>query len=286
MGVDINSLNLLSYAAKKRSLGDVASIGRARIFLTLRELADALGFPAERNYGAYCEKLLLEHFGARTVHSFDNSEYEGATHIFDFNAPITIERTYDTVIDFGTLEHIYNVPQALKTISMLAVEGGQILHVLSANNQCGHGFWQFSPELFFSLYSQTNGYVDTEVFLAEYLDPKHWYRVHQPDPGYRVEITSRWHYPVFILVRTVRGSAFSHHNVQQSDYVDAWQAKAPGAPHDQRVAEPGLVGTLKNIIKRNPEFSNRVRRLLNPHPLSNRNPHVTKIEIAALLSDE
>jgi hypothetical protein len=27
--------------------------------------------------------------------------------------------------------------------------GGEIIHVLPANNLCCHGFWQFWPELFF-----------------------------------------------------------------------------------------------------------------------------------------
>ena len=35
--------------------------------------------------------------------------------------------------------------------------GGMIIHALPANNFCGHGFWQFSPELFYELYSPENG---------------------------------------------------------------------------------------------------------------------------------
>jgi hypothetical protein len=31
--------------------------------------------------------------------------------------------------------------------------------VTPANNQMGHGFYQFSPELFFRVFSQENGYL-------------------------------------------------------------------------------------------------------------------------------
>src|SRR6516162_6511281 len=45
----------------------------------------------------------------------------------------------------------------------------------SGRNYCGHGFWQFSPELFFSLYSEKNGYSDTRIFLVSLDDWDTWY---------------------------------------------------------------------------------------------------------------
>jgi hypothetical protein len=80
--------------------------------------------------------------------------HEKATHVVDMNKPLAIEERYDTVIDAGTIEHIYNAPQALANVSAMCAHQGQILHIGPANIFCGHGFWQFSPELFFSLYSE------------------------------------------------------------------------------------------------------------------------------------
>jgi len=50
---------------------------------------------------------------------------------------------YDTLVNFGSLEHVYNAPQALLNVSELCRNGGQILHLLPGNNFCGHGFWRF-----------------------------------------------------------------------------------------------------------------------------------------------
>jgi len=96
--------------------------------------------------------LLRQEFGASTVVSIDYSDYEGANIIHDMNYPISQETysKFDTVIDAGSLEHVYNAPQALKNCSLICNKsGGQIVHILPSNNYCSHGFWQFSPELFF-----------------------------------------------------------------------------------------------------------------------------------------
>lgn len=179
----------------------------------------------------FCEDLLMEYFGATSVDSIDNSNYEKATIIHDMNAalPEHLHGKFDTVIDGGCLEHIYNIPQALKNCSQLVRRGGQIIHILPANNFCGHGFWQVSPELFFSLYSAKNGYSETEVFLADLADEERWFRVKRPENGLRVDVTNST--PVYVLARTVLDrSDFSHADVQQSDYRYEWENGPPPPP--------------------------------------------------------
>ena len=160
------------------------------------------------------------------MESLDNSSYENADHIHDMNSPIPEELCgkFDTIIDGGCLEHIFNVAQAFDNCSRLCRPGGQIIHILPANNFCGHGFWQFSPELFFSLYSEENGYRDTEVYLADLADRDAWYRVHAPTDGERVNVLSSRE--LYVMVRTVlAGEQFSHRQVQQSDYVYTWESE-------------------------------------------------------------
>lgn len=172
----------------------------------------------------FCEPLLQKYFGATSVVSIDYSDYENATLIHDLNReiPESFQGKFDTVLDAGTLEHIYQVPQALRNMSLLLKPGGQILHVLPANNFCGHGFWQFSPELFLSLYSEANGYAETEVFLADLGDIGGVYQVRQPSQGRRVNILSCRE--LYVLVRTVlRKNNFTHQHVQQSDYLHLWE---------------------------------------------------------------
>jgi hypothetical protein len=220
MGIDFHGLKFLRYAHSKKPFGSVVTIGRQGLHLPPWRVRDILELKALPDFGAYGERLIMECFGATSVDSYDNSDYESATHVWDMNRPLAPEKKYDTVIDLGCLEHVYNVTQALKNVSSLANPGAQIVHVLPANGYCGHGFWQFSPELFFTLYSERNGYRDTEVMLADLANERSWFIVKKPRGGKRADVvTSK---ELYVLVRTTVPEAFSHDNVQQSDYSFAW----------------------------------------------------------------
>lgn len=71
------------------------------------------------------------------------------------------------------------------------------MHISPGNNFCGLGFWQFSPELFFSLYSESNRYAETQVFLANLTSPRHWFEVEQPMNGRRAEVVSTT--PLYVM---------------------------------------------------------------------------------------
>jgi hypothetical protein len=251
-----------------------------------KELKQIMHLNKVINYGAYCEDFLKAEFGAVVVESFDKSDYEGATHIVDMNRPLQVDSAFDTILDGGCLEHIYNVPQALINISQLCAEGGQILHVLPANNLCGHGFWQFSPELFFSLYSAQNGYRDTQVFLAEVANEDEWYEVSKPQNGMRVEIVSSS--SVFVMVRTVRTGKFSHEDVEQSDYLHVWSGKKSGEegglPISHRAQRSLLRAAKCTFFLSTARFVERGwQRAFRPgRSLSESNPNLTKHKIATL----
>lgn len=246
MGIDVQALRFLEYAAKKRpSFGSVATLGRQGLHITEHRLRRMLPLPPSYRHEPYAEALMMAHFGATSVASFDASDFEQATFVVDMNKPLPPGLvTYDTIIDAGCLEHIFNAPQALRNISGLCKPGAQILHILPANNQCGHGFWQFSPELFFSLYSEENGYRATEVFLSEEDNEETWYEVSRPKDGARATMASSA--PISVLCRTEVGTAFSHEHVQQSDYVYAWRNGL-----DSIEKHPtGFLADLKGVVKR------------------------------------
>jgi hypothetical protein len=284
MAIDIHVLNFLRYASKKKGLGRVATIGRQALMIPPSRLANMMRIREKTGFGPYCEEFLTKHFDAKVVDSYDNSNYEGATHVVDMNKPVMEGEKYDTIIDCGCLEHIYNVPQALKNISLLCASGGQIIHVLPANNFCGHGFWQISPELFFSLYSKANGYTETEVFLADLRNQGEWFEVKQPKNGERAEVTSKS--PLYVMCRTVKTSDFSHENIQQSDYVHLWGLDSQ-IPRNQNE----IIDVIKRIIKKNPflyrlalSAQGTVRGIMNPIKLSSRNRHLRKRDVSELLA--
>lgn len=288
MGIDIHGLNFLRYAKDRKFFGDTLTVGRQGLHVVEKVVKDLIKPKSTYKNDAYCESLLTEYFGATSVQSIDHSDYERATHIHNMNEPIpqNLRSKYDTVIDGGCLEHIYNAPQALNNCSQFLRPGGQIIHMLPANNLCGHGFWQFSPELFFSLYSKENGYEETEVFLADMTNTKKWFIVRKPVNGTRVNATSSK--PVYVLVRTVlKTTAFNHSNVQQSDYVYEWDNSRKHAPgsHAQNYAN-GIKGRLKKIpiaYKTISPVYHIYLQSIGATSLSKNNPSLAPIEVKKLI---
>ena len=149
----------------------------------------------------FADRLLCNNFEITSLNALDYSSFEDADIIQDLNKPIVnIEKKFDTILDFGTSEHVFDVSQCLKNISNLCKKGGIILHCLPANNNCGHGFWQFSPELFFNIYSQKNGFKETEIILINLFDKKNWYLVNKQKKGDRLELNSSE--PLYLLVKS------------------------------------------------------------------------------------
>ena len=50
-------------------------------------------------------------------------------------------------------------------------EGGSLFIFSMANNHCGHGFYQFSPELFFRIFQPENGFKIKSVILLKHPFP-------------------------------------------------------------------------------------------------------------------
>jgi len=93
---------------------------------------------------------------------FDVVKERGVEIICDLNYPNTLGQ-FDMVLDPGTLEHCFNVAQAIKNMAECVKEGGLILHqnpFLSGN----HGFYNFSPTFYSDFYTH-NGFEVIESRL-------------------------------------------------------------------------------------------------------------------------
>lgn len=106
MGIDVHALNCLRYISRKEPLGRVGTIGSRLLMIGPARVAEMMGLPMVTEFGMYSEELLQRYFGAKLVDSYDYSDYEGATFTADMNKPLLPTREYDTVIDYGSLEHI------------------------------------------------------------------------------------------------------------------------------------------------------------------------------------
>jgi len=212
MGIDAQVFKFLNYCYDYGKFKETLTVARQEIHTHIN------------GYSGYCEKMLNELFGSNQVDSIDNSNYEQASIIWDLNKLIPDNnqfKEYDTVLDLGTLEHVYNIPNAFYNLSKLCKVGGQIIHILPANNFCGHGFWQISPELPFSLYTKKNGYDKTEVFVLDADNLDNVKKLDPPTNGNRVTIDGP--NKIYLGVRTtIKKKPVIHENIQQSDYVYYW----------------------------------------------------------------
>jgi hypothetical protein len=249
MGLDINSILFLIHARKQGiDFGDVLMIGRQQLMVypsRIKQLLDGIGVQSDLFApGApdteFAEPL-FKALGARSVRSMDVSAFEGAEVLHDLNKPIgsNLKEKFDLVYDGGTLEHVFNFPVALQSCMEMVRPGGWLFLDTLANNWCGHGFYQFSPELFFSALSEENGYA-LEQMVAHAVGPyNRWLEVSDPRKiRSRIELIT-W-FPVNLKIRARRNKVVPVFATppQQSDYVPRWTDQAsPGSPPEQA---PGL----------------------------------------------
>jgi hypothetical protein len=257
MGINVHGVRALCYARRIGAQFDnTATIARQGLALAKSDMSRVLaafGYPADEgrlsailtDAHGYAEGLFA-HLGAREVHAFDVSPYEGAGHIHDMNLPIPdrYKEQFSLVFDGGSLEHVFNFPVAIKNCMEMVRVGGHYLSILPANNFFGHGFYQFSPELFFNVFKEENGF-EVQDIIAFNDRPDRLWRSARPDaPWYAVRnpaeirerVTLANRDPVSLIVvarRTARQPIFAS-TPQQSDYALMWQASA--APADQAPA--------------------------------------------------
>jgi len=170
--------------------GPVLTLGRQNVYSTLMDaqkllreegispgpLADGQGTctnipswvntPHESNTS---DVAFFRMLGVDEVLALDCSDFEGADILHDMNqrVPDRLRDRFGLVVDSGTLEHIFDVRQALSNIAFMVKPGGRVIHLAPANNCVNHGFYQFSPTLFYDFYA-ANMFRDIRGLLAEH----------------------------------------------------------------------------------------------------------------------
>jgi hypothetical protein len=237
MGINVSELNFL-FLCQRRGVdfSRVLMMGRQSLNLSKETLQKMLldqgitktSLEIDQIVGdGFSEGLFKFVFGAKVVDSVDASNHENASIVHDMNYPLKIRKKYSAVIDFGCLEHVFNFPMAIDSLVESCKTNGHILHALPANNSCGHGFYQFSPELFFSLYSSKRGFDQTSVFLVEISKPKFWYKVVSTLVlRKRVNVVNSCETYCMVLTRKLKKSATaSSKPPEQSDYLAIWKKR-------------------------------------------------------------
>lgn len=220
-----------------------------------REFASTATPLDDYRWAQYADSFLSEFLGASSISVLDASAYEGADTIHDMNTPIPQDwrGRYDAVIDGGSLEHIFNVPVALANLAGLLKVGGTIFISTPANNQMGHGFYQFSPELMFRVFSEQNGFDLRQINIVQgrYPDPEltmnhTLYQVADPEHvRARVGLFSKGAATIMVEATKVRETTMFATPPIQSDYATLWESESPA----------GTVASLARAVKRAVPFS-------------------------------
>ncbi len=256
MGVDLTVLDFLTKFRGKIQ-GTTLQLGRQGLHIPVQEECQAetilrrydphAGFEDIASATGFAERL-FQYLGSRSLIAMDNSPYEGAEIIHDLNVPVPIDlhERFDTIFDGGTIEHVYSPPVAFENVKQMLKIGGLFLSVNGANDQLGHGFYQFSPELMWRVFSKEAGFtVELMQIAGVYGTPAPF---DTPDPaatGRRMEIGATAG-PTYILVAARKiGVQTAERIPAQSDYASIWKSCA-GQTHIAKAhTTPSITDELK-----------------------------------------
>jgi hypothetical protein len=241
MGINSETAAFLCEArAGGASFGRVLTLGRQNLNVdrgALRSLGARHGHAmsdSDEALDEYCEPFFMRFLGAQKVDAVDNSGYEGAALVHDLNHPVPAEweQRYDAVVDGGTLEHVFNFPGALANCMRLARVGGRLFIFTPANNQLGHGFYQFSPELFYRTLALAHGFEIEKMVAVQFRyastesgSTGHAYRVADPaSVGARITLVNSRPVTLMIQARKLEHRREPFETIpQQSDYGHIWE---------------------------------------------------------------
>lgn len=250
---------LMGLASKGEKLGEVAMLGRQHLDLSDSRWARAV----EARLGYRMQDIITERddqfaepffqrLGAASVDAIDFSPYQGANFIHDMNDPLpeSLKGRFQLLHDGGTMEHVFHVPNYLANCMKLLKVGGFYVGVVPTDLWMGHGFYQFSPELMFRVFSEANGFhlrshgfgvCDGKGRVYEMADESLW----------RGRLEPRFRDKTFLLIvaqKVADVEPFAKGWPQQSDYATRWAAHVADARMTKtasgRKSWKGLLGGL------------------------------------------
>ena len=187
---------LLEEHARKPFSGRLATLGVQTIYMSEGDLTrqfERFGVqPVVPMAKPLDDKQLFRMMGFDAIQTLDYSDFEGADHVVDLNhdgLPEGLQGQFDVVLDSGTLEHVFHVPNAMKNIISLVKVGGRIIFLAPSSNHMDHGFYMFSPT-FFADYFLANKFEINTGYVVRYsaslddlwdayqYDPDRWRDLH------------------------------------------------------------------------------------------------------------
>lgn len=274
MGISHSALTLLCKTISSNGLmpsenASLLTLGRQSILVDRRSCEKILaryGFTLPHPKGLYLDTdldtLLFRSVGFKLIDSLDCSDYESPTILHDLNIPIAHKEMaeYNLIFDGGTSEHIFNIPEFLKTVYKLCRVNGLVIHSVPINNWPDHGFYQFSPTLLTDFYNANKWrIVDNYVVRAKYEHSRRW-EVFPYTNGAVDYITAGGGggdpYSQWLVVQKLQGSSGVIFP-KQSRYLKVWNPNIEGPTKKDNFFEI-FTSRVKAWLKRYPQTRSSV----------------------------
>lgn len=175
-------------------------------------------------------ETLMAKLGFGTMETLDFSDYEGASIIHDLNKlpPKKLEKKFDLIFDGGTIEHVFNIPNALEAIYRMLKPGGRFVSANGLNGWYGHGMYQFNPELVWTFWKRACNCNVIDCRAVPIEPTSEFGHVAFPDPaltGARLRLKNKIGPGRTYLYYEVEKTKDSHlpDYALQSDYEATWQ---------------------------------------------------------------
>ncbi len=153
MGIDFAQVDFLDLCTENDGIQNpVLALGS----LTIRESGhDIAQFAREAGYTRFeregsIRALFQDRYGIR---EYCDCDVNGQAALrLDLNHPIPFDLVgkFGTLLNGGTLEHIFDVRQSMENIHLLVRSGGTFIHMVPLT-WYDHGFFNLNPVLFYSL---------------------------------------------------------------------------------------------------------------------------------------
>lgn len=302
MGMDKGGAKLLFEEALQRPFkGRLLTLGKQDInftFEALQKAAKDLGAqlhdpgpitlsnkPERAAQGFISDETFFKALGFSEVAAMDYSDFESARYIHDLNnseLPEHLVEAFDVIIDGGTIEHVFHIPNVFKNIHRMLRPQGRTIHMAPSSNHIDHGFYMFSPTLFWDFYS-TNHYEINLFQVFRYtqrpaIDP---WEVSDYTPGCLNPVSfgglDDGLYGIFCVV-TKTSDSTGDKIPQQGAYIEAWAAQnVVETPVSEALIPEAEVVTpkspIKDVVKRIPVVAPVSRYILRGvRSLKNRKP--------------
>jgi SAM-dependent methyltransferase len=205
-------------------------------------------------------ETLLQRMKLRSIVALDATAYQGAGLIHDLNTPLPahLADKHDYVVDGGSLEHVFDFPTAIRNCAALLKPGGLFITICPVNNWMGHGFYQFSPELFFRVFDSAHGFSVRFAALHVRDGREQFFALRDPARvGHRVQYNPPGRTTLMLVAQKLDSPPAAIPSVQQSDYAERWDK---GDTHDKPVSNTAGIKVLIPDFIRKPISAWRIQR--------------------------